>query len=92
MGWIIDIDHMADPTAKTGTNQNAVGLVGPSDYSGDGNELTHKFRLLDDDGVVYYEGRSGDDSDFGPLEDFGTPNAGASTIQYWVAGTGWRDL
>ena len=71
MPWIIDIDHIADPAAKPGTFQNAVGLVGPSSYAGDGSELTQRFRLLDDDGEVYYEGRSGEDSDFGPLDDFG---------------------
>ncbi len=91
MPWIIDIDHIADLKLKRGSNQNAVGLVGPSSYSGDGSELSHRFRLVDDDGEVYYEGRSGDDSDFGPLEDFGGPNAGATTIQYWLDG-GWRDL
>jgi hypothetical protein len=92
MPWIFDIDHIGDPKAQPGTLQNAVGLLGPSDYTGDGSELKHRFRLLDDDGEVYYEGRSGDDSDFRPLEDFGRGNAGATTIQYWVERVGWRDL
>ena len=92
MPWIIDIDHIGDPTAKPCTLQNAVGLMGPNSYSGNGSELTHRFRLVDDDGVVYYEGRSGNSYDFGPLEDFGGPNAGATTVQYWIEGVGWRDL
>jgi hypothetical protein len=92
MPWIIDIDHIAEADAKPGTLRNAVGLAGPSGYTGDGSELTEKFRLLDDDGIVYYEGRSGDSSDFGPLDDFGMPNAGAARIQYWVAGKGWAEL
>ena len=91
MPWIIDIDHIGDPKAKPGTLQNAVGLMGPRGYGGDGSELTHKFRLLDDDGIVYYEGRSRDIG-FGPLSDFGQPNAGATAIQYWVEGVGWKDL
>ena len=44
-----------------------------------------KFRLLDDDGEVYYEGYSNDsDSEkaFSPLDDFGRPNAGCTEIQY----------
>jgi hypothetical protein len=92
MPWIITKDLIGDPAAKAGTNQNAVGLMGPRDYAGDGSELIHKFHLVDDDGEIYYEGRSGDDSDFGPLDDFGKPNAGATAIQYWVEGVGWRDL
>jgi len=92
MSWIIDVDHLAEPNTKTGNLRNAVGLLGPQGYCGDGSELTERFRLLDDDGVVYYEGRSGDGSDFGPLEDFGTPNAGASRIQYWVSRKGWVEL
>jgi hypothetical protein len=47
--------------------------------------LTKRFRLLDGDGQVYYEGYS-DDSDsegaFGPLDDFGRDNAGCVCIEY----------
>lgn len=92
MPWIIDVDHLADAAAKPGTLQNAAGLTGPCGYAGDGSELTERFRLLDDDGVVYYEGRSADGSDSGPLDNFGTPNAGASRIQYWASGKGWVEL
>ncbi len=47
--------------------------------------LVFKFRLLDDDGVVYYKGVSDDrDSEdaFTPLYDYGLPNAGCTEIQY----------
>lgn len=73
----------------------AKGIVGPSTASdkdiarlkaGEGVA----FRLLDDDGEVYYHGRRLEDSDAGadynmeselaPLDCFGTPNAGC-TIQ-----------
>ena len=48
------------------------------------------FRMLDDDDELIVEGRiiSSDPSDdmgeeyFGPLEDFGEPNAGCTSIQY----------
>lgn len=45
-----------------------------------------KFRMYDDDGVLYYSGYSNDsDSEkaFAPLEDFGMPNAGCTEIKYW---------
>jgi hypothetical protein len=102
MPWIIDRDHLAeddapDRRAKPGTNDNAVGVLGPRSYRGDGAELRKKFRMLDDDRVVYYSGRcdtDDDDNALGPLDDFGTPNARAVTIQYWAAGPGggWKDL
>lgn len=53
-----------------------------------------KFRLLDDDGQVYYEGYSNDkDSEkaFMPLDNFGMPNAGCTEIQYWENGK-WETL
>lgn len=43
------------------------------------DKLIHRFRLLDGDGEVYYEGLSDDrDSEnaFAPLDDFGEGNAG----------------
>lgn len=57
----------------------------------------HKFRLLDDDQEVYYTGRiifaddigpneADDEAAFGPLWDFGLPNAGATEIQYREGG------
>lgn len=85
MSWIIDVDHIATPGATAGTNENAVGLMGPRGYAGDGSELTHKFRMFDDDGELYYEGRCSscdDDDAFGPLDDFGQPNAGCAKIRY----------
>jgi hypothetical protein len=51
-----------------------------------------KFRMRDDDGILYYCGRFidelGNDADnldenaFGPLDDLGTPDAGAVSIEY----------
>jgi hypothetical protein len=97
MAWIIDKDHIADPKAKPGTNNNAVGLMGPRSYKGDGTELIHRFRMKDDDGELYYSGRCSSDNDdeaLGPLDNFGTPNAGATIIEYWVPGPGggWKAL
>lgn len=60
------------------------------DYSGKGvcshdfdgpKRCTFRFRLLDDDGLVYYYGFSSAES-FAPLDDFGMPEAGCTEIQY----------
>jgi hypothetical protein len=51
--------------------------------------LIHRFRLLDGDSEVYYEGLSDDcDSEnaFAPLDDFGEGNAGCTEIQYHQRG------
>jgi hypothetical protein len=97
VGWVIDKDHFADPGTEPGTCENAVGVMGPRLYQGDGSELKHRFRMLTDDREVVYEGRcsSCDDEDaLRPLDDFGMPNFGCTTIQYWVAGKGggWKNL
>ena len=89
MAWEITEDFMPDPGAKPGTNLNAVGVMGPGggDFS---LPRTFAFRMYCDDGELMYEGRSSD-QDFGPLEDFGTPNAGATEIRYLVKGK-WETL
>ena len=56
---------------------------------------THKFRMLDDDGNLYYEGYSDDcdgESAFDPLDDYGTPNAGCTEIQYKNGVGKWETL
>jgi len=48
--------------------------------------LNHRFRLLDDDGEVYYEGVSDDCASqraFDPLDDFGSGYAGCTEIHYF---------
>ena len=45
-------------------------------------KLPYKFRLLDDDGKVYFEGLSNDDSSFSPLDDYALPSYGCTEIQY----------
>ena len=77
MPWIIDTDFISEP------GKNAVGVMGPTGYQGDGSELVYKFRLKDDDGEVYYLGRSHSSSSFAPLDDFGLAGAGCTAIEYW---------
>lgn len=100
-GWIIDKDLIADTSEPAETNLNATGLTGPRDIS---PEITarlkagegRKFRMKDDDGELYYEGRivseeEGTEDDFGPLDDFGRPNAGCTSIEYYTD-KGWECL
>lgn len=99
--WIITVDHVADEEDRKArpngrSNLHAVHLTGPRNASerdverleaGEGIE----FRLLDDDGNLYYEGRRLEESDadedydgepeLAPLDCFGRPNAGAVTQQ-----------
>lgn len=86
MTFIIDRDCYPDKEAPEGTNLNATGVMGPGNYTGDGSELKIKFKLLDDDQTVLYEGRMSE-IDFEPLDCFGEPNAGCTGIQYYDIAT-----
>ena len=99
--WIIDSDHIAEEGAPPGNNLNAVGLTGPRAAPDvllktltAGNGIA--FRMKDDDGELYYEGRIAcpDNYDlFGPLDDFGMPNAGCTAIEYQNRTSGaWEAL
>lgn len=84
-GWIVDVDHLAiDPVAES-----SVGVVGPRGVDAgmmlclrEGSAECKRWRCKDDDGNVYYEGRLIGEESFGPLDDFASPNAGATTIEY----------
>jgi hypothetical protein len=96
--WIIDFDHVTD---HTDPEDSAVGVCGPrnaderlihnlrskfADNLYEGLGEIRRFRLLDDDGNIYYYGRIIDTSDeclHAPLDDFGTPNAGCTNIEYF---------
>ncbi len=57
-------------------------------------EIKHRFRLLDGDGEIYYEGLSDNcdsQSAFAPLDDFGRGCAGSTEIHYFTKGA-WRQL
>lgn len=50
-----------------------------------------RFRVLDDDDEVYYEGITVEHDNsctgFEPLEDYGSPSLGATAIEYWENGS-----
>ena len=65
-----------------------------------------RFRMLDDDGNAYVEGRMlyaddvsddsgpGSEDDFAPLNDYGMGGLGCTVIEYWEPGKGggWQAL
>lgn len=94
--WLITADHISDIEEGYAS---AAGTIGPRGCSLDAaaiQGLPHEtFRMFDDDGELYYEGllvgdRTSEDG-FAPLEDFGTPNAGCTRIDYRVNGR-WEPL
>lgn len=102
--WIITKDYLYEDDIKNKDsvfgkrlpicNSNAVGMCGPNGLSSypKFNEDTYKFRIYDDDNNLYYEGNCKSQS-FAPLEHFGSPNAGASSIAYFNKDTNnWDTL
>jgi len=111
--WKIYTDHLA---AKEGKDSTAVGCYSVGGFlnhptppapmaellaridAGEG----HPFRLVDDDEIVYYEGRIlvGGDNDlnelggggFEPLDEFGMPDSGCTFIEYKNAEGEWEYL
>lgn len=99
--WIITKDHIADPEDRKKypegkSNFHAVNMIGPRGASDRDEERLKAgegiaFRLLDDDGNLYYEGRRLEESDadatydaepeLAPLDCFGLPNAGCAIQQ-----------
>lgn len=81
--WIVCYDHLDDLP---------VYVVGPS--NADETEIhkrcTIPFRMYDDDGQLYYSGLMCDEcGDPGnPLDDYGTPNAGAARLDWKNPKTG----
>ncbi|PPG77454.1 hypothetical protein C5D98_14820 [Rathayibacter rathayi] len=106
MAFIITVDHIPDETAEPGTNQNARGVIGPRDATAAQVEQLAEgkgepFRMFDDDGELYYEGRflgnpnpeeADAEEQFEPLDCFGLPNAGAVRIEYRNAAGEWETL
>jgi hypothetical protein len=89
--WEITRDHLAEEWPD---EKSSVGVQGPRGLDPSLSENAEKFRMLDDDRNVYYEGIIyGDYDGFEPLDDYGMPNAGAVIIEYKNPQTGaWEVL
>ena len=87
-GWIITKDYLAEEFGSTPEE----GIMGPRGIdpkikadllAGKG----HTFYMYDDDGERYYKGRAigkegSEEFCYGPLGDFGGPNAGCTLIKW----------
>lgn len=83
-GWKIDRDLIDLKLAGTVGPRGIDPAIEEALEAGKGQ----KFRLKDDDGTVYCEGRlvgKGADG-FEPLDDFGMPGLGCTEIEYWENG------
>ena len=72
--WQVTFDHL---------DKKAISIFGPHDADrGDLDKCTIPFRMYDDDGELYYEGKMSEECEgFEPLDDFGMPNAGCTEIR-----------
>lgn len=87
-GWIITRDHLEEP----GSEYDATGTAGPRDIPADTLEALRAgkgdtFTMYDDDDERYYTGRAmalewDEEACSGPLDDYGTPNAGCTRIRW----------
>jgi hypothetical protein len=79
--WIITKDLITDPNDEGCRDDH--GTEGPWDANDSVTANEAAFVMKDDDGEPYYHGKIyGDYEGFEPLDDFGTPNAGCTTIWY----------
>lgn len=84
----LEVGRFADQTGLVCRRLDRLDSKARSKYDNDTDYQT--FRIKDDDGVPYYEGRmlrtwaQGDERRaFAPLNDFATPNDGATTLEMW---------
>ena len=96
--WIMTKDHLAD-AERDDTGKNSGEFTGYTREDGSFIATAeclfpkkwHKFKMYDDDGILYYEGLSSEE-DFSPLDDFGMPNAGCTYIEYQQEDESWQVL
>lgn len=84
--WIVLMDFTEDETGKPVTVRGPAGNMSTREEFLDCPEC-RAFKMLDDDGNLYYTGRCYlpkglTDKAFNPLDYYGKPNAGATTIWY----------
>ena len=81
--WIITKDKICDG--------DDTGTKGPRGHIDDA-PMPFKFRMKDDDGEIYYYGKCSHGSSFAPLDNFGMPSAGCTSIEYRSEAGNWETL
>jgi hypothetical protein len=93
--WVITKDLLFNPQFDSHpiVGKGRYGLIYESPEDPKLIELMpHTFRLRDDDGILYYEGRTNDDSSFDPL-DWAMNYAGCTRLEFKNKATGvWEPL
>ena len=90
--WLITRDVVCQ-----GTEHTDVGTTGPHDITDEQTARLitgegYEFKMYDDDGNLYYEGRCLSNDHFGPMDDFGEENAGCTEIRYRQDNGKWETL
>ena len=96
MRWIITADHIDTNSHGVGDDENGKRV---QTFVTAGDALSYDFRLYDDDGTLYYEGRTNDINEdeeraFAPL-DWARYKAGCTYMTYRLHGlhnTEWLEL
>jgi len=88
--WIITHDLIHYP--KEPTSRDDQGTYGPRRGFVSGRSMSYEFRMRDDDYNCYYIGLSSHKDVFAPLDDFGKPNAGCTSIEYRNKDGHWETL
>ena len=85
--WIIDKDYTENEHHPV-----TVEIMGPRGCN-PFTECPFEFCMYDDDGLLYYSGKSSEYATFDPLDDYGAPNAGCTSIEWLNPKTGeWEIL
>ena len=97
--WIITQDHLLTHVERPDRYDSEAGTMGPRGTKFHRKQiLKHPkkevFKMYDDDDILYYTGQiAGDDfTGFEPLDDFGMPNAGCTSIKYKNKTGQWETL
>lgn len=84
--WLITKDRISNSNEESRVGVCSMGFTMKRMEKAKEKKRWFKFRMKDGDGNVYYEGfcdSNDDESAFAPLDDFGEPDAGCCSIEYW---------
>jgi hypothetical protein len=70
---------------------DSVGIRSRSWQDATEGQATLKFRMKDDDGFLYVSGVCTPETEFEPLDDYGMPGLGCTSLEFYERGE-WRPL
>lgn len=94
--WLITQDYFPESWSPSRIGLTGPRAATPEQIEGikDGVDGSfEEFKMFDDDKNLYFEGRiSGDYEGFEPLDDFGMPDSGCTSIWYRQGDGSWEPL